>query len=127
MRRLLIPALLAFPFLTSCEALTVGAVAGLVISQDILDNSTFVAHVNQDVESAWLSVRSTCSHATIDPIETDEDLRVLKCKYDGARVTVSVEAYDLGVSIIRVSASKFGIKSGEIADLMMRKILKDLE
>ena len=52
---------------------------------------------------------------------------MLTCKYDGARVRVSVEAYDLGHSIIRVSASKFGVKSGEIADLVMRKVLKDLE
>ncbi len=127
MRHLILPALLALPLLASCEALAVGTLAGIVISQDILDNSTFVAHVNKDVDSTWLSVRSTCSHATVDPIETDEDLRVLTCKYDGARVRVSVEAYDLGHSIIRVSASKFGVKSGEIADLVMRKVLKDLE
>jgi hypothetical protein len=72
-------------------------------------------------------VKTTLSGASLELIEVDEELRVARAKVDGATVTVSVEAYDIDKSILRVMARKFGMTDGEVARLMHDKIVRDLE
>lgn len=112
--------------LSGCAAVAVGA-AGVLVAQEVLPNNTYVAQVSVDSRKAWASAKSTLSHMSIDPIQTDEELKEATARYDDATVKVQVETFDVGKSTIRVHARKFGVTSGEIAEVTLSKILRDLD
>lgn len=108
-----------------CAAI-LGIGAGVVISQDMMDNNTYVAQVREDVDIAWAVAKSSLSQQASKPIEVDEDLRTATATVDDAIVTVSTEAYDLKQTRLAVSARKFGVANGEIAELVFNRILDEL-
>jgi hypothetical protein len=122
---LLLSLLLAVP-LSSCGAL-LGVGAGIVISQEALDNDTFVAHIDRDADIVWATAKSSLSHQSPELMHVDEDLRRAEGVIDNADVTVSVEIYDMNRSVLRVSAKKYGVSNGEIAEMTLNKILRDLQ
>jgi hypothetical protein len=101
--------------------------AGIVISQDVLDNETFVAQLNEDVDVTWSTAKASLAKQSSAPIEMDDDLRVANGKVDNAEVIVNVEAFDLNRCRLSVSATKFGINNGEIAEMVFNRILKRLQ
>lgn len=121
-----LPLLAALPLLSGCVAL-LGLGAGVVVSQEVLANQTYVAHLDTDAETAWTVAKSSLAHQADGPIDIDEDLRVAKGEVDDARVTVSVEVFDLDRSVLKVSAKKYGIVNGEIAQMVMERIVRRLE
>lgn len=125
MRLPLLLALLAAP-LAGCGAL-LGVGAGIVISQEAIDNDTFVAHIDRDADIVWATAKSSLSHQSTELMKVDEDLRRVEGVIDNADVTVSVEVYDLNRSILRVSATKYGVSNGEIAEMALNKILDELQ
>lgn len=125
--RSLVGALLLAPLFSACVAAALGVGAGLIVSQGMLDNNTYVVRLNEDVERVWKVTKRTLSDASIELIEVDEDIRTARAKIDGADVTASVEAYDLDRSLLKVEAKKFGVVNGELAELTTRKILRELE
>ncbi|TDJ78897.1 MAG: hypothetical protein E2O39_01270 [Planctomycetota bacterium] len=125
MRRLLLPLLLVTPFLSGCWILAVGA-GTVLISQDIIDSNTYVAQVQMDSRTVWLQTKHTLGLMSVDLVEADEDLKSATATYDGALVHVQVETFDIGQTVIRVNAKKFGVNNGAIASEVLRKILKSL-
>jgi len=128
MRKTPIALLLVPILLPGCAAAVIGtAAAGVLVSQDVIDNSIFVARLDRDASKVWASAKLTLSHASLKPIDVQEDLRQATAEVDGAKVTVGVETYDIDRSTLRVSAKKYGVNNGEIAKLVYDKILRDLE
>ena len=127
MRKLFLAVLLTLPTLPGCLAAAVGAGAGLIASQELMDNNAYVSRLNKDVRKVWPVVKTFMSDASLELIEVDEEVRLAKAKIDGASVTVSVEAYDLDKTIMRVSARKYGLNDGELARLIMERIHRRLE
>ena len=127
MRTTLLCALLIAPLTSGCLPAAVGAGAALVVSQDVLDNATYVTRLNVDVEDVWPEVKLYLSDASTQLIEVDDDLRTANAKIDGCTVTVSVEAYDYGKSKMRVSATRFGLNRGDIAEVVTDRITHRLE
>ena len=125
MRTLLLAGLCTLPLFSSCVAV-VAAGAGLVISQELLDNNTYVSHVQQDVSIVWPEVKTFLSDSSLDLVEIDEELRVAKAQIDGAMVTVSVEAFDIDYSVLKVSAKKYGVSDGKLAGVIMERIHRRL-
>jgi hypothetical protein len=119
-------ALLSVLVLPGCGAL-LGVGAGVVISQDVLDSNVFVAQVQEDTEIVWAVAKSSLSHQAESPIDVNDDLRVAKGKVHGHDIEVSVETRDLNECRMKVSASQYGITNGEMAEMVMNRILKDLE
>jgi len=111
--------------LSGCVAL-LGLGAGVIISQDVLDNETYVAQLNEDVDVVWAVAKSSLSHQSDSPITVENDLRTATGLVDGADVIVSVEAFDLDRCRMSVSATKYDINNGEIAELVFDRILKQL-
>jgi hypothetical protein len=99
-----------------------GVGAGVIASQELLDNNTYVAHFQKDVSFVWPEVKTFLSESSLDLIEIDEELRVARARIDGAMVTVSVEAYDIDQSVMRVSAKQFGVNDGEMAGVVTERI-----
>jgi hypothetical protein len=126
MRKLVLAASLLVPLLTGCAAAAIGVGAGVIASQEMLDNDTYVSYVNKDVRDVWPTVKSFLSDASLDIIEVDDEPRVAKAKIDGASVTVAVEAYDVDKSMMRVSARRFGVNDGEMAGIIMERIHRRL-
>lgn len=126
MRNLILASLLTVPMLTGCAAAVIGVGAGIVASQELLDNDTYVSHINQDVKVVWPVVKTYLSETSPDLIEVDETLRVAQARIDGSLVTVSVEAYDIDRSVMRCTARKYGVNNGEIAGLVVDRIHKRL-
>lgn len=125
MRQTAILALLLALVTPGCAAL-LGIGAGVVISQDMMDNNTYVAQLKEDVNVAWTVAKSSLSQQSDKPIEVDEDLRVATATIDDALVTVSVEAYDMNLTRMLVSAKKYGVSNGEIAEMVFNRILNNL-
>jgi len=127
MRNLILASLLTLPLVSSCAAAVIGVGAGIVASQELLDNDTYVSHLNQDAKEVWPVVKAYLADASPDLIEFDDALRTAQARIDGSMVTVSVEAYDIDRSVMRVSAKKYGVTDGETAGLVMERIHKRLE
>ena len=128
MRTTLLCALLIAPLLSGClAAAAVGAGAALVVSQDMLDNNTFLTRLNSDVTEVWPQVKLYLSEASTQLIEVDDDLRMANAKIDGCTVTVSVEAYDYGRSDLTVRATRFGLNRGDIARVVTDRITRRME
>ena len=113
---------LVLPLASGCAAL-LGVGAGVVISQEVVEGETHVAHLNEDATRVWAVTKSTLSHMASEPIDVDEDLRTATGKVDGANVSVGVEVYDLNRSLLRVSARKYGVSSGEIAEMVLNRVV----
>lgn len=127
MRTTLLCALLIAPLTSGCLAAAVGAGAALVVSQDMMDNNTFVTRLNSDVTEVWPEVKLYLSEASTQLIEVDDDLRMANAKIDGCTVTVSVEAYDYGRSDLTVRATRFGLNRGDIARVVTDRITRRME
>ena len=126
MRKPLLLALSIVPFFASCAVVAAGA-AGVLISQEVLDNNIYVAQLNSDADAVWASTKVALSRASLKPIDTQEDIRQATAEIDDAKVIVGVETYDLNRSTLRVSAKKYGVNNGEIAKMVYDKILHELE
>lgn len=127
MRNVLISALILTPLFSSCVAAALGIGAGVIISQEMLDNESYVVRLHEDVDRVWSVTKQTLSNTSTELIEVLEEMRTVKANVDGAKVTASVEAYDIDVTLLRVSATRYGVANGELAELMTRKILRQLE
>ena len=122
-----LPLFLAVALCTpACFPALLGVGAGLVISHDVLDNNSYVAHVSEDAALTWAIAKSALTHQASDPITVNDDLRRAKAKVDGANVTVSVETYDEVNCRLMVSANKFGVNDGEVAESTIQQLLTAL-
>jgi hypothetical protein len=110
----------------ACAPLVIGGGAVLA-SQGVIEDSTYVVQVKTSVEVAWASTKTTLSHLSLKPIDTEDEARKALAEIDSSKVTVTVEAYDLDQSVIKVSAMKYGIRDGSTAAMVKDKILADLE
>lgn len=126
MRSTALFAVLLCLILPGCAAL-LGVGAGIVISQDVMDNELYVAQLQEDVDVVWAVAKSSLSHQSDEPLDVKDDLRTATGVVDDAKITVSVEAYDLNRSRMSVSASKYGFSNGEIAEMVFDKILKQFQ
>ncbi len=129
MRRLL-PALLVsvVPFTASCYVLA-GAGIGYVVSQQVLPNSVHESQVADDYEVVWESVQETTEILTdlgVDPTVTQYPRRI-QTEVNSSTVTIDVEAVDLDLTLIRVSAEKVLGADAATAEQVMSKILERLE
>ena len=125
MRIPVLTAALALPLLTSGCAAVLGLGAGVIISQDMLDNNTYVAQIEEDVDVAWAVAKASLGGQAELPLQVSQDVRGAVGVVDGAEVTVSVEAYDLNRCRLIVSARKYGVSNGEIAELVFNRILQN--
>ena len=126
MRTSILATLLALPLFGACAAAVIGVGAGLVVSQEMLDNNTYVSTVERDVSQVWPEVKIYLSETSLDLIEVDEQLRTVKARIDGADVLATVEAWDMDRTVIRVQARKFGVNDGEMARQIMERIQQRL-
>lgn len=127
MRNALLVCVLALPFVPGCAAAAVGVGVGLIVSQDVLDNNTYVTQLNKEVGHTWQTVKMTLSDESPQVIELDENLRVCRANINGSQVTVAVESYDHDTSIMRVSARRYGLNDGETARQVQESILIRLD
>jgi hypothetical protein len=126
MRKPLFLLLSIAPVFTGCLAAAVGA-AAVVVSQDVLDNNVYVATLDRGADQVWTSAKVALNHASLKPIDVREDVRQATAEIDDAKVTVSVETYDLNRSTLRVSAKKYGVNNGQIAKMVYDKILNEID
>ena len=119
--------LLAVPgFFSGCAAAAAG-VAAVIISQDVLDNNVYVATLDRGADEVWTSAKVALNHASLKPIDVQDDVRTAVAEIDDATVTVNVETYDLNRSTLRVSAKKYGVNNGQIAKMVYDKILNEID
>ncbi len=127
MSKTLLSLVLIAPLFTGCAAAALGVGAGVLISQEMMDNNIYVGQLNSDVNKVWSSAKATLSHSSLKPIDVDNEVRTATAEVDGAKVTINVETYDLNRSLLKVTAKKYGVNNGEIAEMMFNKIVGDLE
>ncbi len=128
MQKSILTLLCLAPLLHGCVVAGAGLVAGgVLISQEVLDQATYVARLDVDVNRTWATTKTTLSHMSTKPIDTDEQLRSAKADVDGGVATVSVETYDLNRSVLKVSAKKYGVTNGALAQSVYDRILNELD
>ncbi|MDZ4773237.1 MAG: DUF3568 family protein [Planctomycetota bacterium] len=113
------------PLFQSC-IVAAAAGAGAVAGTAMMEDNTFVSHLNTDSQRTWVQTKATLSRKSSKPIEVDENRRTATADFEGTVVTVSVETYDLNVSILKVSAKKYGFPDNDIAKIMLDRITEDL-
>ena len=121
----LVAVLALLPLFQSCVVAAsagAGAVAGTVLMED----NTYISHLNADSQRVWAQTKSTLSRKSSKPIEVDENRRRATADSEGTTVTVSVETYDLNVSVLKVSAKKYGFPDNDIAKIFLDRITEDL-
>lgn len=126
MRKLLLSSLLLVLTTSSCAAV-LGVGAGVVITQDMMDSNTFVAQLKQDVDVAWATTKASLGQQSEVPMHIFNDVRSATATIDGAEVTASIEVYDLNTCRLIVSARKYGVSNGELAQLVFNRILKNFD
>jgi len=126
MRKLLCLSLSLIPLATGCAVAAAG-VAGVLISQEVLDNNIYVATIDRGADDVWTSTKIALNKASLKPIDVQEDIRQADATIDDAKVKVNVETYDLNRSTLTVSARKYGVNNGEIAKMVYDKILHEIE
>ncbi|HEX6886072.1 MAG TPA: hypothetical protein VF530_22040 [Planctomycetota bacterium] len=129
MNRLLL-LLAPLPLLSGCFLVAAGAAgtAGYVVSQQV-SNHVHTAQVSFDVDDVWPSVKETMgflqepgSEATVQDFP-----RVVNGRVDGAKVRVEVEALDLDMTTIRVTADKYMTKDNATAKEVLDQLLRRLD
>jgi hypothetical protein len=123
---IVLSALVLVPAAASCAAV-VAVGAGVLVGQQVLDDSIYVGQLSTDANRTWAQTKTTLSHMSTKPIGADNELRRAIADVDGAKVTVVVETYDLNRSQIRVSATKFGFSASETARVVFERITQDLD
>ncbi len=119
--------LLALPLGSSCAGLIAGTAAGIVLSKEATDNHSYVSRVPGDVHEVWATVKTTISDTSTTLVEVDEGLRSVKGTIDGATVVVSVEAFDIDRTQLRVHAERYYMNDGDTAAWVMDKLLTRLQ
>ena len=109
---------------SSCIVLA-GAGAGYLISQEVA-GATHQAQVQLDVDSVWAQAQETIAGHADDGIETTDFPRRIEAVVDGASVEVEVQAYDLNRTIVKVTATRYLSKDGEIASWLLNEIVDEL-
>ena len=119
--------ILCLPLALAASCVTAAVVvSGLIINDELRDNSIQVT-IPEDPDTTWASVKSTLGHMTEELLEDDDDTRVARTMIDGATVTVGVERYQVGETRIYVNAQKYMLNNSEIADIVQRRIIDDLQ
>lgn len=118
-------ALAAFTLLPGCivAAATVG---GAVAGQTILEDNTFVHHLNYPSNLVWAQTKSTLARKSTSPIDVDESRRRAVADVEGTTVTCTVETYDVNQCVLRVQGKKFGFPDNEVAKVVVDRIVSDL-
>lgn len=125
-RHLIALSLLAgLPLLPGC-IVAAAAVGGAVAAPALMDDNTYISHLNYNSNLVWAQTKATLTKKSLDPIDVDESRRRAIAQIDGATVTCSVETYDLNVSVLKVQAKKFGFPDNEIGKIVLDRITADL-
>jgi len=125
MRNLILIACLALP-LSGC--LVAGAVGGVIVGNEVLDNRVHVSHIDLNATTVWNTAKDFLSKESAELIEFDDQTRIAKAKLDDRNVIVSVEAYDVDQCKLTVSAKKFmsTVNDGEFAGVVMERLQRRL-
>jgi hypothetical protein len=121
----LLVALIAAPLLPGCLFATAAA-AGVVVSQEVIEDNTYIGHIQADVNQVWAQAKISLGKLSTEPIDVQNELRRATADVDGATVKVAVETFDLNVSVLRVSARRYGVASGDDAKIAFDKIWDDM-
>ncbi len=92
-----------------------GAVGGIIISQEVLDDKAVETRVDRPVREVWPIVRSYMSTTSPDLIAVDEAHTTVQANLYAARVTVRVYGYDADRTVMLVSAKKAGFSDEKAA------------
>lgn len=125
-RSLLLIALACLP-LGAC-VVAAGAGVGYLVSREVLDDETNTAQVQDEVGAVFEIARETLG-ILIEPateVRTTSAPRTAHGKVDGSDVTVTVEAYDIDRTTIRVQAKGTLGNDGETAERVLNEILRRL-
>jgi hypothetical protein len=113
------------PLFQGCVA-AAAAGAGVVAGQVVLQDNTYISHLNTDSGRVWAQTKSTLSRKSAKPLEVDENHRRAVADLEGTYVTVTVETYDLNVSVLKVSAKKYGFPENDMAKVVLDRITEDI-
>lgn len=112
--------------LSGCWVVAVGGATALVTSE-FADNAKVAYLESSDAQSVWASAKLSLSEMATDPITLRDDLRTARANIDNALVTLKIETHSVNEVKLSVAARKLGIYSGEIADLVLHRIVDDLK
>ncbi len=109
---------------SACVVAAVGT--GVMAGQVLFEDNTYIGHINVETGRTWAQTKTTLSHRSSQPVDVDEAHRKIVADIDSVTVTASVETYDVNVSVLRVSAKKYGFADNEMAKMMFDRITEDI-
>lgn len=99
---------------------------GTVVATEEFQNKSLTATVEEDPDVVWASAKKSLANMTEALIHWDDDHKAAQTRIDNAVVTVQVRNWDVGETEIRVAAKKVLVYTPELAEMVQRRIVKDL-
>ena len=119
---------LAASMLALCAGCAAAAVvAGTVIVTEEFQDHALTATVQDDPEVVWASAKASLANMTDALIHWDDDQHAAVTRIDNAVVVVEVRNWNVKETQIRVAAKKALFYNAELAGIVQRRIVKDLE
>ena len=124
-RFLQIGILALLPLSASCLGLAAGA--GFLISQDVSGNK-HVSHVSYDVDRVWPATQAAVREmAGTNPVTVSSGVpRMIKTRIEGRDVTITVEAYDVDQTLIKIEAWMVAVADPKMAESISNRIIAQL-
>lgn len=124
MKTSLFLALLLLPLAGGCSSS--GNSSGGAAMQGSIFDGVYVTHLQQDVKKVWPVAKTVISDASLQLVEIDETIKMVKGEIDGATVTVNVEPYDVDKSTLSVRARKYGLYDNSLSEIISERIVRRL-
>ena len=117
-------AALALAVSAGCAAAAIVGTS-VIITEEFQDNA-LTATIEEDVDVVWASAKSSLANMTTALIHWDDDHRAARTRIDNAVVVVEVRNWDVDETQLRVAAKKVLVYNHELAQIVQRRIVKDL-
>ena len=111
--------------LASCAPLAI--ITTTILVTDEWKENALTADVTDEVDVVWASVRQSMANLTDALLHVDEDHRAIQTRVDNAVVVVHVMQWDNDETRIYVEAQKYMLHNPEIAQLVMKRLVDDLQ
>ncbi len=108
---------------SSCIA-AAGIGAGALVTHEFLADTPHVAHVQMDVDDVWPVTVDTLRGLGATEVEVQTYPRLVEANVQGGKVYVTVEAYDLDHTIVRLQFRKHRLVDHRTAEQILQTLIE---
>lgn len=114
-------------FLSPACVVAAGAVGGYVIHREFMAEQGHVAHLTYDVDEVWATAREVLAEWSAEPPTIQDFPRQARATVEAHEVIVTVEAFDVDRTILKVYAERSKLARREMSKRILDDIIAELQ